>query len=135
MAADLTRTVADVRPLNGCIIRRFTAGGTIAAGAPVYVASDGDIEQADGSAVGTVWAIGVAVADNDGSTSFSAGDPVDVVLYGPIAGYSSMTPGALGYVSDTAGAISDTAGTKDTIMGIALSATVFLVNPQLVDLS
>lgn len=133
--ADLTVTAADVRPLSGAVVRRFTAGGTVAIGDVVYVASDGDVEQADGSLVGTTWLVGIAVATPDGGTSAAAGERVDVVMFGPVAGFSSLTPGALGYVSDTAGKVADAVGTKDAIVGFAESATVLFVRPQLIDLS
>ena len=133
--ADVTVTAADVRPLNGAVVRRFDAGGTLAIGNAVYIAGDGDVEAADGSAVGTVWAIGIVVATPDGGTAVSAGERADVVVSGPVAGFSSLTPGALGYVSDTAGAIADAAGTKDTIMGFNETAAVFHVRVQLIDLS
>lgn len=131
----VTVTSADVRPLTGATVRRFTAGGSITLGDAVYIASDGDVEAADGSAIGTTWAVGVAVATPDGGTSVSSGERVDVVVYGPVAGFSSLTVGALGYVSDTTGGIDTAAGTKTFILGYNESATVFFVRPQLSSLS
>lgn len=131
----VTVTSTDVRPLTGATVRRFTAGGSITLGNAVYIASDGDVEEADGSVIGTTWAVGVAVATPDGGTSVSSGERVDVVLAGPVAGFSSLTPGALGYVSDTTGGIDTAAGTKTLILGFNESATVFFVRPQLSSLS
>jgi len=134
--AACTVTAGDVRPLNGAVIRRFDAGGTVSIGDVVYIASDGDVEQADGSAIGTTLpVIGIAVATPDGGTSASAGERLDVVVSGPVAGFSSLTPGALGYVSDTAGKVDTAVGTKDAVVGICESAAVFFVRPQLIDFS
>lgn len=134
--AAITVTAADVRPLSGAVIRRFDAGGTVNMGAPVYLASDGDVEHADASAVSTlVPTLGIAVSTPDGGTSASAGERVDVVVFGPVAGFSSLTPGGLVYVSDTAGGLDTAAGTKDFIVGYAESATTVFVQPETLDLS
>lgn len=138
--ADVTIVAADVRPLPGCIIRRFTAGGVIGVGEPVYLSAADTVARADGSAVATAACIGVMVAvggANPASRTVAAqGDPVDVVLYGPVAGYSTnMAFGKYFYVDDDAGVIADAPGTKDTIVGIGLSSEVLLVRPQVLDLS
>ena len=133
--ADITVTAADVRPLHGAVIRRFEAGGTVDIGACVYIAADGDVEEADASSATALWSIGLAVATPDGGTAASAGEYIDVVTEGPVAGFSSLTPGSLVYVSDTAGACGTAAGTKDFIVGYAESATVVYVRPETIDLS
>jgi hypothetical protein len=138
--ADVTITAADVRPLPGCIIRRFTAGGTIDVGSPVYVNDNDEVSAADGSAVDTAACIGVLVAVGGASPASreeaASGDPVDVVLFGPVAGYSTnMAAGTYFYVDDDAGVIADAAGTKSCIVGVGLSGSVLLVRPQVVDLS
>jgi hypothetical protein len=136
MANEITVTKADVRPLTGAIIRRYTAGGTMYVGDVVYVASDGDVEAADGSAVATLLGFaGIVVSGPNGATTISAGDAIDVVTFGPVAGYLSMTPGALIYVSDTVGRLSTVAGTKSLIVGYSESAAIAFVNSQYVDLT
>jgi hypothetical protein len=135
---DITVTAADVRPLGGCIIRRFTAGAAIDVGAPVYLSAAKTVSEADGSAVATAAAIGVmvATAPNAASTTAAAsGEECDVVLFGPVAGMTSMVYGTYYYVDDDAGVISDTAGTKSTIIGIGLDTETLLVRPQVVALS
>ena len=137
--ADVTVVAADVRPLPGCLIRRLTAGGTITVGAPVYVSANDTVIAADGSAVSTSFAIGVCVSGNGASKTIPVtGDEVDVVTHGPVAGYSTnMAAGGVFWVSDTTGAICDAASgaTKDTVIGIGLSASVLLVRPQIVEFS
>ena len=132
----ITFTAADVRPLSGATVRRFDAGGTIGIGSPVYIASDGDVEVADGSAVATtLGCLGLAVATPDGGTSVSAGERVDVVTHGAVAGFSSLTPGSLVFVSDTGGGLDTASGTKGLVVGVAESATVVFVRPQIVSFS
>lgn len=136
--ADVTITAADVRPLPGCIIRRFVAGGTIGVGQPVYLSAADTISAADGSTAATSFAIGVLVAVMDPATAGQAasGEYCDVVLEGPVAGYSTnMAHNAMFYVDDDAGVIATSAGTKDTIIGIGLSASVLHVHPIWIDLS
>ena len=52
--ANITVTSANIRALqaNGAIVRRYLAGGTVTVGYAVYIASDGDVEHADGLARG-----------------------------------------------------------------------------------
>jgi len=137
--ANVTSTAADIRPLEGAVVRRFDAGGAITVGYAVYLAGDGDVEVADGSAVGTTKpALGVLVGvapEAASSTAAAAGDAVDVVMSGPVAGFSSLTPGTLLYVSDDAGRIADAVGTKDCELGIALSADTIFVRVRPIDLA
>jgi len=120
-----------VKPLEGAILRRFTAGSTIEAAQPVAMASDGAIDPADGSDTTLSFAFGVAC----GPTDYVAGDIVPVVVYGPVTCVTGATPGTLGFVSDTAGEIHTAVGTKDTVLGIFESATVLFVRPEIIDLS
>lgn len=130
--ADITITAADVRPLPGCIIRRFVAGGTISVGQPVYLSAADTISRADATDVTASFAIGVLVAVMDPATAGQAasGEYCDVVLAGPVAGYSTnMAHNILLYVDDDAGVISTATGTATTIIGIGLSASVMHVHP------
>jgi hypothetical protein len=135
-------TAASVRP-DGNVSRRmvhdFNLGGTVNIGDAVYVASDGDIEQADANGAASVRAAGilVALASSDPSdTAGASGDRGTVLLEGLCYGFSGMTPGALQYISATAGALTETAptgsGTWTFAVGRALSATILLVSPGIV---
>jgi hypothetical protein len=115
-----------VKPLEGAIIRRFTAGSTIEAGEAVAMASDGAIDPADASAITLAMALGVALGPND----YVAGDRVDVCVFGPVQCLTGATIGDVVYVTDTAGEPSHTAGTKTAILGMPESATVLFVSPQ-----
>jgi hypothetical protein len=137
MANEVTVTVGDVRPLEGAIVRRATATEALAFGDPVYVDSaTGDVpnvSKADASAVDALLVCyGIVVAGNPanpGATTIAAGDPCDVVTHGPVTGYSSMTPGANIWLSDTVGRLSTVVGTKSCIIGIAETASTVYVNP------
>jgi hypothetical protein len=69
------------------------------------------------------------------NTTIASGEACDVVVFGPVAGYSSMTSGATIWVSDTAGRLSSVVGTKSGIVGLAESPTVALVRPGLFTVS
>jgi hypothetical protein len=125
-----------VRPLNGAIIRRFAAGGTVSVGQAVYVDSSGDVQAADADDVTQAQARGVVVGVGvAGATSASTGQQVDVVTHGPVAlGTSGLTDGAAVYVSPTAGAmdqtIPGTSGDFPFVIGWAESDGVLYVQPQ-----
>ena len=132
--ADLTITAASVRPLEGCIIRRFTAGEAMTPGQPVYPSGNNTVSLCDASALATNRCIGLVVSNQNGAVSFAAGDPVDVVLFGPVAGFATnLAAGTVVYTDDDAGVLADAAGTKDTVVGIGLSTSVLLVRPQIID--
>lgn len=129
-------TAANIRALtdNGAVIRRHIAGGTITVGQLVALASDGFIDPADANGSQALsMAIGIAVQSYDGETSIASSDPVSVCVFGPVSGFSGMTPGANHYVSDTAGAVDTAAGTYDRIVGYAETATLLFVNPEMND--
>ncbi len=129
--ADLTVTAARVRPLDGAVCRPYDLGDSVNVGDSVYVASDGDVEQSDGNVnAARAAGVGLVVAIQGGKSSGVAGDRATVCLFGPVAGFSGMTPGKNGYVSNTAGKLADAAGTFSRIMGFAESAEVFFVHPE-----
>lgn len=130
--ADITNAASSVRPLPQYISRRFDCGGSIYAGQPVYIAADGDVEMADAGGTLTGQAIGMMVADNAGGTLATSGDRVDVVLFGAVAGFSSLTPGLKLFVSATAGGLTQDVPAVGSLVcdfGIALDASTILVNP------
>lgn len=132
----VTVTAKSVRPLPGAITRRFTPAATMTAGMCVYITSGGKIGKAIASASGTYRGRGVVVADSDGSTSFGTSDKVDVCVFGPLAGFSSLAEGTPHYVdASTAGKITGTAptasGTYAYAIGEAESTSVLFIQPQI----
>lgn len=127
MAIARDTTAKNIKPLEGAIIRRGTLGATTAAGEIVEMQSDGYWDPANAAAVIMNGAIAV--------TGGVAGDVVDLVVFGPVKCLTGATPGAVVYVSDTAGEPAETAGTKSAVIGYAESATVLFVNFQTVAFS
>ena len=126
MAAITQKSAAAVKPLPGSRTMRIQLGATVTAPGPVTLQSDGKWDPTDTSAVQLTVAIPIQ--------SGVDGEYVDAVIAGPVEAISGATPGALVYGSDTAGALDTAAGTKSTIIGYAASATVLVVEPQIVDL-
>jgi len=130
MAVAVDTTAANIKPLEGAVVRRYTAGAAVTIGAPVYLDASGYVQMADSDAVATNDVIGVAL-----QAASAAGEVIDVVVLGPVKSMTGATPGALEYTNTAAGQISETAGTKTTIVGVAESATVLFVRPIIVSLS
>jgi len=61
----------------------------------------------------------------------ASGQTIQVAISGPVSGFSGLTAGSKYYLSNTAGAITTTAGTNSVFIGWALSATILLFNPLL----
>lgn len=134
--AEIGVVAAQVRPLNGAIVRRFTAGVTVNVGDAVFVASDGEVEPADADVQASAQARGLVVAVGvAGKTSAAAGQAVDVVTHGPVAlGVTGLTEGGVIYISPTAGKLDQTApaasGDYPFIIGWAEADGVIYVQPQ-----
>lgn len=114
-------------------------GGAATIGNAVYMASDDDIEEADANAAASAKAIGILVGlgvETPGTTVGAAGDRGTVCVFGLVYGFSSLTPGALLYVSATTGEITHTAptgaGSWTYAIGYAWDATTVFVQPGLV---
>lgn len=121
--------VRQIRALDGALILNATAGGSGAVGDWVYLASDGDWEQADGSDSASAEGRGIVVATTSSDTAFADGDGISIATLGPVAGFDSLTPGAVGYTSDDAGKLEDAAGTVTWRGGYALNEQTFFVQP------
>jgi hypothetical protein len=130
MAITRSTDASLVKPLDGAIIRRYTTSEAVEAGEAVYLNSSGYATLTNAAAVATNYCIGLAVED------IASGDRGDFVVFGPLQMCTAATPGGIIYTIDTTtGEVGETAGTKTCIVGVAESATVVLVNPQMVSLS
>ena len=123
MATARDTTAEHIKPLEGAIMRQYTAGAAIAAGELVSMSSDGYIDPSDSTAAKNP-VLGVAL-----NAASAASLPVDVVLFGPVVCLTGATPGALQYNSTTAGEPLETTAGNQTVAGIAESATVLFVRP------
>lgn len=124
MAIARDTTADNIKPLNGAIIRRFTAGAAVAAGEIVSMQSDGYVDPANTTSAAQK-VMGVAL-----QAAAAAGQVIDVVVFGPVVCVTGATPGAIIHASDTAGEPAESAGTNGGITGIAESATVIFVRPE-----
>lgn len=133
--AVITITAAAVRPLNGAITRRGTAGASGNVGDAVYLDGTNGWKPADADFEAASIARGVVVAVNAhvGATAYETGDRLDIVVFGPVAMGSGMTPGGAIFVSPTAGKIdqsaSATQGDYNFRIGWAEAADIVFVSP------
>ena len=129
MAFGRNATAELIKPLEGAVIRRYTAGAAIAAGEIVALMADGYVDPANTTDFTAACVMGIALK------AAVSGDRVDVVVYGPVVCLTEGTPAALVYASDTAGEPAESVGTKDVLVGITESATVLFVRPEFIDRS
>lgn len=132
----LTVTAANVSADQnvGSIVKPYQAASASSVGQSVYKDSDGKIAPSDADAGTTqarAFGIIVAAANQYGETSIAADEWCSVCEFGPVYGFSDLTPGEYGWVSKTAGEIE---GTKPTsavqrILGHAQADDCFFVNP------
>lgn len=123
MAIGRDTTAANIKPLEGALIDRFTAGSEIAAGELVAMSSDGYIDPTDSTGAKSI-VLGVAV-----QAAAAAGERIDVVTHGRVKCLTGATPGAVVYNSTTAGEPLETVAGNQTAAGIAVSATILFVRP------
>ena len=102
--------------------------GSVVFSNALYVASDGEYEKADADGASTMPCIALALGSGTGTQ--------DILFHGFITNSSwSWTVGGEIYVSTTAGGLTQTVpsgiGDEVQIVGIAISATTFLFDPDL----
>lgn len=107
--ADLTTTAAQIAPVypTKANIKSYIAAEAITKGQAVYILAAGTVGVADANAAGKQQFRGIAL--NGGG----AGQAIDVLHEGEVygIGVSGLNANVLVYLSDTAGAIADAAGT------------------------
>jgi hypothetical protein len=122
--ADLTVTAARLRPLEviEAEFQPMIAAEAITKGQAVAYNAAGQAVLADASAAGTAKVEGVA------TTGAAAGDAFDAIFRGRLAGYdlSGLDAGESVYLSDTAGALGDVAGT----VSVAVGRVVVMTDPD-----
>lgn len=127
--------LAGVKPLLGTVIKPIQCAEVVDVGEPVYLNSSGKVALADADAYATAKVIGVVGAIGAyGKTTSVADEFVDVVLFGPIAGFASLTPGGELFASVQVGRIADAtpagaSGDFRFFIGWVLAADVIFVNP------
>ena len=131
--ADIAFTAANIRPLLGSITKPVECGEVLGVGKPAYIKSDGKAWLADAAAMASAQARGIVTAVGAyGKLVSEVGDMVDLTFYGPIAGFSSLTPGDDLFASAVAGKIGDAEPAATNfrwIIAFALAADTIFVNP------
>jgi hypothetical protein len=120
--ADLTVTAADVALVESPRQpRTFPAGAAVDAGAPVYLDTNGMVREADAGADATEMAIGIATTSAAAANlPVNVAGPDSIVDLGDALG--DLAYGAAVYLSDTAGALADAAGSASVVMGHVIPA-------------
>lgn len=133
----LTVTANQIRPLPGAIVRPGISGESLTLGNAVYLADDEKWYKAQANLAATAHAKGIVVGVNDnwGGTIQAADGPVDVAVFGPLAGISGMDEDLLVYLDDSAdGGLVQTApsgaGTWTHIMGYPIAEDVLMLLPR-----
>lgn len=121
--ADMTLATASKINVGTLTVEQFTgvAAAAITAGSPVCFDANGKWIVADANAGAADACFGIAVR------TVAAGEALTVVRRGLMDGWSNLPAyGAPVYVSDTAGALADAAGTASIIVGYVVP--VFATN-------
>lgn len=104
------------------------AGETVAAGELVYLkSSDGYWWKCDADDTSTIYEVKLGIAQGAGTATNAIID--GVLIYGEDANQSGLTIGGIYYASNTAGAISSSAGTNERIIGVARTTTNLYFDP------
>lgn len=134
--ADIVVTIANVLLPNERqnIIIRGVAGGTILPGDTVYLDGNNGWKKGDADAAASGQVRGIAISSG-GALSYATGESLDIVVYGPVSGFASMTPGGAVFQSVTAGLMDQSSpalgGDFPFAVGWAMSASVIFVHPQI----
>jgi hypothetical protein len=133
----VTNVDTKILPQEPAILFRKQMGEAANLGDLVYLKSDGKLWKTDSDdAAKTEGMIGIVVSGADTpyyktSGAVAADEWVDFVVLGVVDGFSGLTKGAKLYVSATAGAIDDAAGTVARTIGFAFSDTQVFVYPEI----
>ncbi|MCE5212114.1 MAG: hypothetical protein LLG40_11215 [Deltaproteobacteria bacterium] len=102
-----------------------TAGETVAEGDVVTIKdADGYAYLADANDAALRPAVGVV------GKGGASGATIEIVTYGVITGYTTLTESGPGYLSETAGDITQSSPTWSQQVGFAISATTYVINCQ-----
>jgi len=122
----VNKTLLDATALGTTTVDRViiagTAGETIAAGEIIYFnTTDKEWKLADASAAATADNVQLGVAQGVGTNGVAISG--GVLISGIDTNQTAMTAGTVQYLSDTAGALSETAGTVEVTLGFSNSGS------------
>lgn len=124
---------------GGALTKDYEAGGTVNVGKPVYIDSNGKVQEARANAADTSFAIGVVVmvkqSGTAAQTSAASGERVTVCTFGPVHGYLGLPEGDPVFLDSAAVGFVDAAlsgsGKWSHVVGYAESDVTLFVNPAM----
>ncbi len=100
-----------------------TAGETLATGQAVSISdTDGYAYKADANDAGLVPAVGIV------GKGGASGAKVEIVTHGIFSGWSTLSEGTYGYLSETAGAVTQSSPSYSQPLGVAINTTDYYFN-------
>lgn len=110
------------------VISGQTSGEALTANDVVYFKeADAKWYKADADLTATFDQLQLGIAQS----TVAINATVAIAISGPVSGFTGLSAGSKYYLSNTAGAISSTAGTNSVFVGWALSTTILLFDPVL----
>lgn len=132
--ANLSLTVAQVRPLDGAYVRPIESAEDLTVGDLVQVTNSGILKANNTTAAGVAGALGIVVSGSEYRSTgvVKSGEMASVVLWGPVFLTVSLGLTSKGtyYTSATAGKIADATSTNARIIGNSLSSEILLLYPS-----
>jgi len=130
--ASATYIPEQIRPLVGSHTRKGKAGSYLSVGMVVHKNADGDWAVAVANTMENASGlIGICVSGAKGNIYVDVGEEMDVVTYGPVAGFVDLDVTKTYYLHDNfAGEMTDTAPALIRAIGQPESAQIFYVNPD-----
>lgn len=130
--ASATYIPEQIRPLVGSHTRKGKAGSYLSVGMVVHKNADGDWAVAAASTEANASGlIGICVSGAKGSIYVDVGEEMDVVTFGPVAGFVDLDVTKTYYLHDNfAGEMTDTPPTLIRAVGQPESEQIFYVNPD-----
>lgn len=119
--------------VGGALASVATAGETVAAGDPVYLKNDGKWWKTDASSAATAEGVQLGIAQGAGTADAAITN--GVLTRGLDSNQTGLVAGTDYYLSDTAGEISDSAGTVPKLIGRARSTTQIYFDPTIASLT
>jgi hypothetical protein len=127
--ADLVLSATNIRPLDGAHTRQYQTSAAAELGEAVTHLETGYVEKTAGASAKFRGVI-VSGSGKDSAGVVASGEDVGVCIFGPVSGFSGLTPGTLVYLSATAGNLADTGS---IVVGYVENATTIFIMPAIAD--
>lgn len=125
--AAVTPTVVNVRPGYQSVVIPVVSGVSASLGDAMTTGLDG-LAAKSANASGKAQGLIVSGSRKATDGSIVAGETIGLCVFGPVEGFSGLTPGRLIYLDSTAGKLSDSGSVA---IGYAMTDTTIFVMPAL----